>query len=88
MRIASSSSVKSQDLIEEFHALAKSHTTAIAQLLEDFHDDQMLFQLEVEAYKQERLHTEIHAAVVTPNIAPTIDEQTSEPVATHTTEAR
>ena len=77
-----------EDLTEEFHALAKSHTTAIAQLLEDFHDDQMLFQLEVEVYKQERLHTEIQAVVVTPNIAPTIDEQTSEPVATHTTEAR
>ena len=45
-----------EDLTEEFHALAKSHTTAIEQLLDDFNEDQMLFQLEVEAYEQERLH--------------------------------
>ena len=38
-----------EDLTEEFHALAKSHTAAIEQLLEEFYDDQMLFRLEVEA---------------------------------------
>ena len=42
-----------EDLTEEFHALAKPRTMAIEQLLEDFNDDQMLFRLEVEAYKQE-----------------------------------
>ena len=40
-----------EDLIEEFHALAKSHTTAIEQLLDDFNDDQMLFRIEAEAYR-------------------------------------
>ena len=42
-----------EDLTEEFHALAKSHTTAIKQLLEDFNEDQMLFRIEVEAYEEE-----------------------------------
>ena len=70
-----------EDLAEEFHALVKSHTTAIEQLLDDFNDDQMLFQIEVEAYEDERIHTNIQA------VAPTTDEKTSEPVATHTTEA-
>ena len=40
-----------EDLTEEFHALAKSHTTAIEQLLDDFNDDQMLFRIEAEAYR-------------------------------------
>ena len=42
-----------EDLIKEFHAFAKSHTTSIEQLLEDFNGDQMLFRLDVEAYEQE-----------------------------------
>ena len=41
-----------EDLTEEFHALAKSHTTTIEQLLEDFNDDQMLFRIEAEAYEE------------------------------------
>ena len=40
-----------EDLTEEFHALAKSPTVAIEQLLEDFNDDQMLFHIEAEAYE-------------------------------------
>ena len=78
-----------EDLAEEFHALVKSHTTAIEQLLDDFNEDQMLFQLEVEAYEQERLHAEDQAAAATQNTAPTTEERTSEPTTTtHTTEAR
>ena len=42
-----------EDLTMEFHALARSHTTAIEQLLEDFNDDQMLFRLEAEVYEHE-----------------------------------
>ena len=33
--------------------MAKSHTAAIEQLLEDFNDDQMVFCLEAEALEQE-----------------------------------
>ena len=39
-------------LTEECHNLAKSHTAAIEQLLEEFNDDQIVFRLEVEAYEQ------------------------------------
>ena len=42
-----------ENLPEEFHALAKSHTTAIKQLLEDFNDDEMLFRLDAKAYEHE-----------------------------------
>ena len=78
-----------EDLTEEFYALARSHTTAIEQVLEDFNDDQMLFRLEAEAYEQERIYTKSQAATATQNIAPTMEEQASEPLATtHTTEAR
>ena len=78
-----------EDLTEEFHAVAKSHTTTIEQLLEDFNDDPMLFPIEAEAYEEERIHTESQAAAARQNIAPTTEEQTSEPLAaTHTTEAR
>ena len=31
------------DLTEDYHALVKSHTVAIEQLLEEFNDDQMIF---------------------------------------------
>ena len=31
-----------EDLTEEFHAMAKSHTTAIEQLLEEVNDNQMM----------------------------------------------
>ena len=41
------------NLTEDYHALVKSHTAAIEQLLEDFNDDQMMFQLEAEAYEHE-----------------------------------
>ena len=40
-------------LNEEFEALAKSHTMAIEQLLEEFNDDQMLLRLEAKAYEQD-----------------------------------
>ena len=46
-----------EDLTEEFHALAKSHTTAIEQLLEDFNDDHMLFRIDAKAYEEDRLAT-------------------------------
>ena len=36
----------SEDLTEEYHTLAKSHTAGIEQLLEEFNDDQMMFCLE------------------------------------------
>ena len=78
-----------EDLTMEFHALARSHTTAIEQLLEDFNDDQMLFRLEAKAYEHERLHAECQATIATQNTAPTTEERTSEPTTTtHTTEAR
>ena len=78
-----------EDLIREFQALARSHTTAIEQLLEDFNDDQMLFRLEAKAYEHERLHAECQATIATQNTAPTTEERTSEPTTTtHTTEAR
>ena len=78
-----------EDLTKEFYALAKSHTTEIEHLLEDFNDDQMMFRIEPDAYEEERIHTESQAAAARQNIAPTTEEQTSEPLAaTHTTEAR
>ena len=40
------------DLTEDYQSLAKSHTAAIEQMLEDFNDDQMLFCLEVEALER------------------------------------
>ena len=57
-----------EDSIEEYHKLAKSHTTAIKQFLEEFNDDQMMFRLEVKAYEEERL-----AAMA--NRAPTTNER-------------
>ena len=45
----------SADLTEDYHSLAKSHTAAIEEMLEDFNDDQMLFRLEAEAIERERL---------------------------------
>ena len=47
-----------EDLTEEFHALARSHTTAIKQFLEEFNDDQMLLKIEAEDYEQIRLQVE------------------------------
>ena len=70
-----------EDLTEEYHTLAKSHTAAIEQLLEEFNDDQMMFRLEAEAYEEERL-----AAMA--NRAPTTDDHEAEPTTTNTTEAR
>ena len=46
-----------ENLTEEYHNLAKSHTATIEQLLEEFNNDQMMFLLEVEAYEEERLAT-------------------------------
>ena len=67
-----------EDLTEEYHTLAASHTAAIEQLLEEFNDDLMVFRLEAEAYEEERLATGT-------NRAPTTNEQGPEPP---TTEAR
>ena len=41
------------DLTEDYQSLAKSHTAAIEQMLEDFNDDQMLFCLEAEALERD-----------------------------------
>ena len=60
------------DLTEDYHSLAKSHTAAIEQMLEDFNDDQMLFRLEAEAIERERL-----AAI--PISPPMATEQKEEP---------
>ena len=72
-----------EDLTEEYHTLAKSHTVEIEQLLEEFNDDHMLLPLEVEAYEEERLATMA-------NKAPTTDENEAEraKTTTTTTEAR
>ena len=70
-----------EDSIEEYHKLAKSHTTAIKQFLEEFNDDQMMFRLEVKAYEEERL-----AAMA--NRAPSTDEHEAKPTTTTNTEAR
>ena len=53
----------------------------------------MLFQLEVDAYEQERLHAERQASAGTQTTAPTTEERTLETTATdipptHTIEAR
>ena len=61
--------------------MAKSHTAAIDQLLEEFNDDQMMFHLEAEAYEQERL-----AAME--NRVPTPTDHNDEPPIANTTEAR
>ena len=60
-----------KDLTEEFHALAKSHTTAIEQLLEEFNNGQMLLRIDVEAYEQNRLQVERQAEAPTQTTAPT-----------------
>ena len=52
-----------EDLTEEFQALAKSHTTAIEQLLEEFNEDQMFLRREAEAYEQLRLQAEQEATI-------------------------
>ena len=52
--------------------MAKSHTAAIEQLLEDFNDDQMVFRLEAEALERERL-----ASI--PTSPPPATEQTEDP---------
>ena len=70
-----------EDLIEQYHTLAKSHTTAIEQLLEEFNDDQMMFCLEAEAYEEERL-------VTMTNRAPMTNDHEPELTTTTTTEAR
>ena len=68
------------DLTEDYHALVKSHTAAIEQLLEEFNDDQMMFRLEAEAYEQERL-----AAMQTS--IPTPTDHNDDPPISSTTEA-
>ena len=75
-----------EDLTKDFHALAKSHTAAIEQLLEDFNDDQMLFHIDVEAYEEDRLATKNQTS--TANRAPTTDETERASATTYTTEAR
>ena len=47
-----------EDLIEEFQALAQTHTTTIEHLLEVFNDDLMLLRLDVKAYEREHLLAE------------------------------
>ena len=69
------------NLSEDYHALVKSHTAAIEQLLEEFNNDQMMFLLEAEAYEQEHL-----AAMQ--NNAPTPTDHNDEPPIANTTEAR
>ena len=61
--------------------MAKSHTAAIEQLLEEFNDDQMMFRLEAKAYEEERL-----AAMA--NKAPTTNDHEDELTVTNTSEAR
>ena len=51
MRTASKSSTKTSP--RNSTAWHKTHTTAIKHLLEDFNDDQMLLQLDAEAYESE-----------------------------------
>ena len=69
-----------KDLTEEFHALAKTHTTAIEQLLEDFNDDHMLLRLESEAYECERLQAEREdVTVAQPSTSPLTKEVAQEP---------
>ena len=70
-----------EDLTEEYHTLAKSHTAAIEQLLEEFNEDQMMFRIEAEAYEEERL-----AAMK--NRAPTPNDHDDEPPVANTTEQR
>ena len=47
-----------EDLTEEFQALARTHTTAIGTLLEEFNDDQLLLTIETKVYGCERLRAE------------------------------
>ena len=70
-----------EDSIEEYHKLAKSHTTAIKQFLEEFNDDQMMFRLGAETYEEERL-------TAMTNRAPTTDDHEVEPTTTTTIEER
>ena len=69
-----------EDLTEEYHTLAKSHTAEIEQLLEEFNDDQMMFRLEDKAYEEEHLNTMT-------NGAPMTNDHEAEPKTT-TTKAR
>ena len=66
-----------EDLAKEFQALAKSHTTAIEQLLEEFNDDQILLKLEAEAYEQDRLQDEREAAATTQTARGPLTEEVS-----------
>ena len=43
------------DLTEDYHALVRSQTAAIEQLLEELNDEEMRFRIEAEAYAQENL---------------------------------
>ena len=43
------------DLTEDYHALVRSQTAAIEQLLEELNDEEMRFRIEAEAYAQEDL---------------------------------
>ena len=61
----SSIQVLREDLVEEFHTLAQTHTTAIRHLLEEFNDVEMLLRLELEAYERERIQAEHEATVTT-----------------------
>ena len=74
-----------ENLTEEYHNLAKSHTAAIEQLLEEFNDDQMMFRLEAEAYEQECLADMNNSASTTDDHKPEPTTNTTEPVDTHIT---
>ena len=54
-----------EDLNKEFQALARTHTTVIGNLLQEFNDDQLLLMLETEAYEcectQAKKETEVAA---------------------------
>ena len=47
-----------EDLIEEFHTLAQTHTTTIWTLLEEFTDNQLLLPIEMDRYECEPLQAE------------------------------
>ena len=51
----SSIQVLGEDLTEEVHALAQTHTTTIRTFLEKFNDDQLLLAIEADRYECERL---------------------------------
>ena len=54
-----------EDLIEEFHALAQTHTTTIWTLLEEFTDDKLLLVIEMDTYECKQLQAETNMVAPT-----------------------